>query len=237
MGPFPAAALAGYLPGALVRFVPAAYFRIAARNIPVNAPTFGAAARFHSAVIPLRYVRILVTNFLAVVFAATPPYPWARVRQYRCQAECTAVTLLAADAAFPDARTRAGGALGEELGAVADCESPVPSLRLRVFGTNRGGSVSRGRPVSPDRFARRNQSRGRRGRRPPARRSANATGREALRSLRATAFGFRRRRRIPRGGPPGWSGFPAQRRSPSCRSLAFSDCAPRFRSRPISPSS
>ena len=131
MGPFPAAALAGYLPGALVRFVPAAYFRIAARNIPVNAPTFGAAARFHSAVIPLRYVRILVTNFLAVVFAATPPYPWARVRQYR-QAECTAVTLLAADAAFPDARTpgRAQGRLGRgrglrESGAV----STSPGLR------------------------------------------------------------------------------------------------------------
>lgn len=120
--PFPGAEVIGYLLAALVWFVPTAYFWIAARNILVNALVLGEAARFHSTVVPLRYVWILVTNFLAVVFTATLLHPWARVRRYRYQAECTAVTLLAPDAAFLDVRTRAGGALGEELGAAADVE-------------------------------------------------------------------------------------------------------------------
>ena len=123
LGPFPVeGAVVGFLLGGLVWFVPATYFRIAARNILVNALTLGEAARFRSAIVPLRYVWILITNFLAVVFTATLLYPWARVRRYRYQAECTAVALLAPDAAFLDVRARAGGAAGEELGAIADVE-------------------------------------------------------------------------------------------------------------------
>ena len=122
LAPFPAAAVIGALLGGLIWFLPVTYFWIAARNILVNALTLGEAARFHSAVLPLRYLWILITNFLAVVFTAMLMYPWARVRQYRYQAECTAVTPLMPAVTFLDIQTRAGSAAGEELGAVADVE-------------------------------------------------------------------------------------------------------------------
>lgn len=110
------------LVGLAVAAVPLIYFRIAARNIVIDALRLGDVATFGSSLIALRYTWIVVTNFVVSMLSALLLVPWAAVRRYRYQATCITVTPVAADAAFSDGPEAPTGALGEEYGGLAGIE-------------------------------------------------------------------------------------------------------------------
>ena len=95
-------------------------FQILTRNIIVNALTLSDAASFRSDLNPLRYLWILLSNFIATVLTALLLYPWAQIRQYRYQAERITVRPTGAVGTFFDTDTRSGQAFGEELGEMQD---------------------------------------------------------------------------------------------------------------------
>ena len=83
-------------------------FQILTRNIIVNALTLSDAASFRSDLNPLRYLWILLSNFIATVLTALLLYPWAQIRQYRYQAERITVRPTGAVGTFFDTDTRSG---------------------------------------------------------------------------------------------------------------------------------
>ena len=95
-------------------------FQILTRNIIVNALTLGDAATFRSDLNPLRYLWILLSNFIATVLTAFLMYPWAQVRQYRYQAERITVRPTSALGTFLDTAARSDRAFGEEFGEIQD---------------------------------------------------------------------------------------------------------------------
>ena len=102
--------------------VPFIYFRIAARNIVIDALKLGNVATFGSSLIALHYTWIVATNFVVSILSALLLVPWAAVRRYRYQATCITVTPVAADAAFADAPAAPTGAVGEEYGGLSGIE-------------------------------------------------------------------------------------------------------------------
>ena len=95
-------------------------FRILTRNIIVSALTLGDAASFRSDLNPLRYLWILLSNFIATVLTVLLMYPWAQIRQYRYQAERITVRPAGAVETFFDTGARAGQAFAEEFGEMQD---------------------------------------------------------------------------------------------------------------------
>lgn len=95
-------------------------FQILNRNIIVSALTLGRATTFRADLNPLRYLWILLSNFVAIVFTAFLMYPWAQIRAYRYQAERITVQPTGALGTFLDTEARSGQAFGEEFGELQD---------------------------------------------------------------------------------------------------------------------
>ena len=95
-------------------------FRILARNIIVSALTLGDAAAFRSGLDPLRYLWILLSNFVATVLTAFLMSPWAQIRQYRYEAERITVRPMHGFGTFLDTEARLDRAFGEEFGEIQD---------------------------------------------------------------------------------------------------------------------
>ncbi len=108
--------------GLAVWSLPFIYFRIAVRNIAIDALKLGDAATFRSSLSPLRYTWIVATNFIVSILSALMMVPWAAIRRYRYQAGCITVTPMAADATFSDSLAGPTGAVGEEYGEFAGIE-------------------------------------------------------------------------------------------------------------------
>ena len=118
----PAAQLATGLVGLAVWSLPFIYFRIAARNIAIDALKLGDAADFRSSLSPLHYTWIVATNFIVSILSALMMVPWAAIRRYRYQAGCITVIPLVADATFSDSPAGPTGAAGQEYGDLASIE-------------------------------------------------------------------------------------------------------------------
>lgn len=118
----PAAQLATGLVGLAVWSLPFIYFRIAARNIAIDALKLGDAATFRSSLSPLRYTWIVATNFIVSILSVLMMVPWAAIRRYRYQAGCITVVPMATDATFSDSLAGPTGAVGEEYGEFAGIE-------------------------------------------------------------------------------------------------------------------
>ena len=95
-------------------------FQILTRNIIVGALTLGDAASFRSDLNPLRYLWILLSNFIVTVLTGLLMYPWAQVRSYRYQAERISVRPESAMGTFLDTDARSDEAFGEEFGEMQD---------------------------------------------------------------------------------------------------------------------
>lgn len=102
--------------------IPFIYFRVAARNIVIDALKLGSVATFGSSLIALRYTWIVATNFIVSILSAFLLAPWAAIRRYRYQATCITITPMVADAAFSDSLAGSTGAVGEEYGEFAGIE-------------------------------------------------------------------------------------------------------------------
>ena len=96
------------------------FFQILSRNIIVSALTLGEATGFQSDLNPLRYLWILLSNFIATVLTALLMYPWAQIRHYSYQAECITVRHMGAIGLFLDTDASSGQAFGEEFGEMQD---------------------------------------------------------------------------------------------------------------------
>ena len=95
-------------------------FQILTRNIIVSALSLGGVATFRSDLNPLRYLWIVLSNFVVTVLTAFLMHPWAQVRQYRYQAERITVRPTSAMGTFLDTEARSGQAFGEEFGEIQD---------------------------------------------------------------------------------------------------------------------
>ena len=95
-------------------------FQILTRNIIVSALRLGDVATFRSDLHPLRYLWILLSNFVVTVLTALLMHPWARIRAYRYQAERITVRPTGAMTTFLDTHARSGEAFGEEFGEMQD---------------------------------------------------------------------------------------------------------------------
>ena len=110
----------------LVVIVPTAIcFQILTRNIIVSALTLGDVATFRSALNPLRYLWIVLSNFVVTVLTAFLMHPWAQIRQYRYQAERITVRPASGMGAFLDTQARSDQAFGEEFGEIQDIGIPI----------------------------------------------------------------------------------------------------------------
>ena len=105
----------------LVAVVPVTIcFRILTRNIIVSALHLGDAATFRSDLNPVRYLWILLSNFIATVLSLFLMHPWAQIRQYRYQAERITVRPASAYLRLLDTEALSGHAFGEEFGEMQD---------------------------------------------------------------------------------------------------------------------
>ena len=95
-------------------------FQILTRNIIVGALSLGDAASFRSDLNPLRYLWIMLSNFIVTVLTALLMYPWAQIRSYRYQAERIAVRPASGMGTFLDTDARSDQAFGEEFGEMQD---------------------------------------------------------------------------------------------------------------------
>ena len=110
----------------LVVVVPTAIcFQILTRNIIVSALALGDAATFRSELNPLRYLWIVLSNFVVTVLTAFLMHPWAQIRQYRYQAERITVRPASGMGAFLDTEARSDQAFGEEFGELQDIGIPI----------------------------------------------------------------------------------------------------------------
>ena len=100
----------------------AASFQVLIRNIIISALTLGEAAGFRCDLSPLRFLWILVSNFLVTVFTLFLMYPWAHLRWYGYLAEGITVRPKSAVEALVDSEAEAGGAFGEEFGEMEGIE-------------------------------------------------------------------------------------------------------------------
>ena len=110
----------------LVVIVPTAIcFQILTRNIIVSALTLGDVATFRSELNPLRYLWIVLSNFVVTILTAFLMHPWAQIRQYRYQAERITVRPASGMGTFLDTETRSDQAFGEEFGELQDIGIPI----------------------------------------------------------------------------------------------------------------
>ena len=112
--------LAGVAAPVVVLVPTAICFQILTRNIIVSALTLGGVATFRSDLNPLRYLWIVLSNFVVTVLTAFLMHPWAQIRQYRYQAERITVRPTSAMGTFLDTEARSGQAFGEEFGEIQD---------------------------------------------------------------------------------------------------------------------
>ena len=110
----------------LVVIVPTAIcFQILTRNIIVSALALGDVATFRSELNPLRYLWIVLSNFVVTVLTAFLMHPWAQIRQYRYQAERITVRPASGMGTFLDTEARSDQAFGEEFGEIQDIGLPI----------------------------------------------------------------------------------------------------------------
>ena len=110
----------------VVVLVPTAIcFQILTRNIIVSALTLGDVATFRSDLSPLRYLWIVLSNFVVTVLTAFAMHPWAQIRQYRYQAEHITVRPAGGMGTFLDTEARSDQAFGEEFGEFQDIGLPI----------------------------------------------------------------------------------------------------------------
>ena len=110
----------------LVVLVPTAIcFRILTRNIIVSALVLGDVATFRSELNPLRYLWIVLSNFVVTVLTAFLMHPWAQIRDYRYQAERITVRPASGMGTFLDTEARSDQAFGEEFGEIQDIGIPI----------------------------------------------------------------------------------------------------------------
>ena len=110
----------------VVVLVPTAIcFQILTRNIIVSALTLGDVATFRSELNPLRYLWIVLSNFVATILTAFLMHPWAQIRDYRYQAERITVRPASGMGTFLDTEARSDQAFGEEFGEIQDIGIPI----------------------------------------------------------------------------------------------------------------
>ena len=110
-----------FVAGPVVVIVPTAIcFQILTRNIIVSALVLGDVSTFRSELNPMRYLWIVLSNFVVTVLTAFVMHPWAQIRQYRYQAERITVRPTSEIGTFLDTEARSGQAFGEEFGEIQD---------------------------------------------------------------------------------------------------------------------